>query len=110
MRRGTTPARALTIEGIDLTEYSYEVIVKQGGVRIIKQDEECDLTVVTDENEDPVSVINFSMTQDETNKLSPKRPVAFQVRYINEEGYAGATTTASENVFDILREGVINYE
>lgn len=108
MRRGTTPARALTVEGIDLTGYSYEVAIKQGAVLIIKQDEDCDLTVTT-EDEAPTSVINFSLTQEETLRLSTKQEVKLQVRYINEDGIAGATSIASETVSGILRDGVINY-
>lgn len=108
MRRGTTPARALTIEGIDLTGYSYEVAIKQGTVLIIKEDKDCDLSV-TAEGETPTSTINFSLTQEETLRLSAKGEVKLQVRYIDEGGIAGATSIATESVSGILRDGVINY-
>lgn len=108
MIRGTTPARALTIEGVDLTGYSFEVAIKQGTLLITKTDEECDLTV-TKKEDVPTSVINFSMTQEETLQLETKKEVLLQVRYVDEAGNAGATSIARETVSAILRDGVINY-
>lgn len=109
MIRGTTPAKALTIEGIDLTGYSYEVALKQGNKVITKQDEDCDL-VVTTEDGTPTSVINFSLSQEETLALKAGNMVKIQVRYIDDGGQAGATSIAKELVSDIVRDGVIEYD
>ncbi len=109
MRRGKTPAKSLTMEGIDLTGYSFEVALKQGNLLITKPDEVCDLTVTEDEGV-PTSVIDFSLDQEETLKLRASDVVQIQVRYISSDGAAGATSIARERVDDILRDGVIVYD
>lgn len=101
MRRGTTPTLTLTVEGVDLTGYKIEVDIRQGNHQLIKNGE----ATLDGDN----SVIDLILTQAETLSFK-SQPVSIQVRFINAEGVAGATTIEEVPVGEIIRNGVIEYD
>lgn len=104
MRRGTTPTLILTIKNVDLTGSELEVALKQSRYFVIKKNN--DLHIELDEED---TVVSLYLTQEETLSFSTQKMLSIQVRFIDEDGVAGATNIKQIPVDQILREGVIEY-
>ena len=104
MIRGTTPDYILTLDGVDLSEQTVYVTIKQCQKLLTKTGDE--LTIAVDETG---STISFALTQEDTLGLSPGS-ASIQVRFIDSEGVARATDTAALNVEKVLLERVIEYD
>ena len=103
MRRGTTPDFILQIDGYDLTDYTLEVVIRQGSNKIILTGDRLDV-----EYADDATSILVRLTQEETLGFKPGN-ISMQVRYIDEDGYVDATEIQLINVREILNEDVIKY-
>lgn len=103
MIRGTTPDYVLTLDGVDLSEQTVYVTIKQCQKLLTKTGDE--LTIAVDETG---STIAFSLTQEDTLGLSVGS-ASIQVRFIGADGVAWATKTAPLYVEKALLEKVISY-
>ena len=108
MVRGTTPHFILTIEGADLTDQTVYVTVRQRQTEITRSGE--DLTVTADTSGTaPVSTVEVLLSQEDTLALR-EGTAEVQVRFIDGDGVAEATETATLVVDRILLDGVIEYD
>jgi hypothetical protein len=104
MIRGTTPDYILTLDGVDLSDKTVYVTIKQCRKLLTKTGDE--LTIAVGETG---STIAFALTQEDTLGLSAGS-ASIQVRFIDSEGVARATETAALNVEKVLLERVIEYD
>lgn len=103
MRRFTTPTLTLDIEGLDLTGWHTVTAIKQGNDVLEIENAPCEAT----ENG---SRLTIQLTQEQTGIFSADSNASVQVRFINENGYAGATNIKGINITPVLVGGVIGYE
>lgn len=103
MIRGTTPDYVLTLDGVDLSDQTVYVTIKQCQKLLTKTGDE--LTIAVDETG---STIAFALTQEDTLGLSVGS-ASIQVRFIGADGVAWATKTATLYVEKALLEKVIAY-
>lgn len=104
MRRGTTPEYLITIPGKNLTGMTVEVDITQGCAMITKAGDELSMSGTSSG-----TTIAFRLTQEETLAMKPGK-ARVQVRFINSQGIAEATSIGQINVDPILRDGRIEYE
>lgn len=103
MRRYTTPTITLEIEGIDLTDYYYEVSIRQHCVLVTVTDADCEAT--TDG-----CTLSFTLSQEDTGKFRYDNKWAdIQVRYVDANDVAGATEIKRIPIQTVLKEGVLEY-
>lgn len=102
--RGTTPAIAVDVDGIDLTGWAVWVSLRSGGVSLDLTGDRV-ATVKTDTG----CTVTAALTQEETLSLRGASLVRIQVRAVSELGEAIATTVATEAVGDVLMGGVISH-
>ena len=100
MRRGTTPAIALTVDA-DLTAYTVYVTLKNGGRELTVTND-----ALTIEYANQKSTITFALTQQQTLNFKVGT-CEVQVRAI-KDGTAIATDIQTIDVGRILKEGVID--
>lgn len=104
MIRYTTPTIEIRVKGVDLTGgYRIWVSLQQG------------YEVQTIEVESPTldgsdTLIECELTQRQTAKLSPRKPVTMQVNWIDADGRRNATVQATDDVLDNLLAKVVTYE
>lgn len=104
MIRGTTPDYVLTLDGVDLSDKTVYVTIRQGhNKQLTKSGSE--LSVAVDESG---STIAFALTQEDTLGLIVGS-ASIQVRFIGADGVAWATKTAPLYVEKVLLERVIEY-
>lgn len=103
MIRGTTPDYVLTLDGVDLSDKTVFVTIRQCSKRLTKSGDE--LSVAVDESG---STIAFSLTQQDTLLLDVGN-ASIQVRFIDADGVARATNIAQLTVDKVLLERVIEY-
>ena len=102
MIRGTTPTFTLDVEGIDLTDKKIVVTLEQDETELDIQNPHC-------AESESGCTITFDLSQEQTLMFRSGR-ASIQVRWINEEGSAGATNVATFSVGKVLKEGEVNYE
>lgn len=102
MRQGTTPTLTLTVVDADLSAYQNTVLIRQGDYLIKREN-------VTAEYADTVSTLAVTLTQQETLALKSGNLAHFQVRFVDEDGVAGATEVVGVQVNEILESVVIEY-
>lgn len=108
MIQGTTPDYTLVLNGYDLTGKRAYVTVSQGAVVITKTNE--DINIIVDQSGDTVcSMIEFSLTQQETLSLNVGI-ASVQVKMINESGHVDGTRDGNIRVDKALLKRVITYE
>lgn len=98
MIRGTTPTH-LFHTNIDLTNAKIYVTYKQNGVTIIEKSND-DISIESDS-------IKVSLEQKDTLRFKAGLPVQMQIRYVKQNGSAGASNYMSTEVTDILKNGEI---
>lgn len=100
MRRGTTPRLTLRIRNFDLgtIEKAY-ISLECGNAYLEFTNGQYDIV-------DDAFVIHLS--QEQTLQLDPKKSVNIQVRIIDSEGEAFASTIGRLSVQDIIKDGVIS--
>lgn len=109
MIRGTTPTFHLVLDSDDdLTESSVYITFddKKSGIQYTFKsgDENVDIAY-----ENQHTVIDVSMTQEQTLAIKQTGRINVQVRWIESDGYAGATNYASIDVDPVLLDEVIEY-
>ena len=106
MYQGTTPALTFQIAGFDATGMTPFVSFKRGAEILTKTGN--DIIIAFDKVKN-ASVIVVQMTQEET--LSMRQGTAkVQMRFIDENGNAYATTKADLSVEDVIYKEVIKYD
>lgn len=103
MRQGTTPTLTLTVIDADLTPYQNTVLIRQGDY-LIKREQ------VAAEYADTVSTLTVTLTQEETLALKSGNRVYIQVRFIDQNGTAGATEVVNVPVHEVLESVELDYE
>lgn len=103
MYQGTTPALVLRVKDKDLTEATIFASIRTGTNVVTKTGD--DLTVTTDDGD---TLVTMTLTQNETLKLNTGDAL-IQIRYIDENGLAWATTKAKVTVKDVIYKEVIDY-
>ena len=106
MYQGTTPALTFQIAGFDATGMTPFVSFKRGADVLTKTGN--DVTIVYD-NVNSISVIVVQMTQEETLSMRQGTAVV-QMRFIDSNGNAYATTKANLGVQDVIYKEVISYD
>jgi len=100
MYRGTTPTLTFTLPMAvsTLTEYWVTVSQHYDNIRIDKDSSDCTASG---------STITVTLTQEETLRLVPDKPVYIQLRVLTSGGDAMASEAFKATVADVLREEVI---
>ena len=102
MRQGTTPTLAFKIRGHDLSGAAAIVVTLRQGTRLYNFDQDRLVVVGGD-----ASTILLHLTQEETLALRVGG-IALQVRWVNPDGEAYTTDTASISNLEALYKEVIN--
>lgn len=100
MIRGTTSRQEFETD-IDLSKATVFITYQQNGETVVEKSG----TDVVFEN----GVIITNLTQADTLKFK-HGAVSIQIRYVLEDGSAGASQVLVTTVDDILKDGEINYE
>lgn len=104
MIRYTTPTIEIRVKGVDLTNgYRIWVSLQQG-----YEVQTIEVGSATLDGSD--TLIECELTQRQTAKLSPRKPVSIQVNWIDVDGRRNATVQATESVLDNLLAKVVTYE
>ena len=104
MYQGTTPALVLRVKNKDLTEATIFASIRTGTNVVTKTGE--DLLVVIDDED---TLVTMKLTQNETLKMNAGDAMV-QIRYIEADGNAWATTKAKVTVNDVIYKNMIEYE
>ena len=105
MRQGTTPTLAFKVNGYDLTDKTVFVSIKgREGVPLTKTGTDLKITYSGE-----CSTVEVTLTQEETLKMRIGDSLC-QIRFIDSEGIAYATSKAPINVQDVIYKAVIQYE
>ena len=104
MRRGTTPTVSLLVTDCDMTDCTVYVSIKQCDQVGTLTNDDLEITV-----EDGNTYIVFGLTQEQTLSFAPGH-VNIQVRWIDSDGTALASTIGEIDIGKILLEGEIAYE
>ena len=104
MYQGTTPALVLRVKDKDLTEATIFASIRTGTNVVTKTGE--DLLVVKDDDD---TLVTMTLTQNETMKLNAGDALV-QIRYVEADGNAWATTKAKLTVKDVIYKNMIDYE
>lgn len=102
--QGTTPALNLIVEGVDLTDKTVFVTIRCGTYAITKSGD--DLAVIFAEGN---STVIARLTQQETLRMTVPTATV-QIRFVDKNGNADATSKATFSVNDVLYHAVISYE
>lgn len=105
MYQGTTPALTFEIAGFDASGMTAFVSFKRGADLLTKTGE--DVTVVYD-SENEKSVIICQLTQEETLAMRQGSAIV-QMRFIDENGAAYATTETKVDVKRVIYKEIIEY-
>ena len=102
MRRGTTPRVTVTAP-IDLTPMTVYLTFKQGSAEATLTNADFEAFAYADGK----TTISASLTQEQTLAFEAGERVRVQVRAVDGDGYALASSIASAPVTAIIREGAI---
>lgn len=90
----TTPTITLTVEGVDLTGQDVYVSLEQKPAELTKTGS--DLTITTETHEQVTdTVIELTLTQEESAMFKPNNQVWLQVNWISQTGRRAATEIKS---------------
>ena len=103
MYQGTTPALLLRVKGKDLTGCNVFASIK-AGMRVITKTGS-DLEMDTDDDD---TLVLCHLTQEDTLPLS-EGEADVQVRFINSDGVAEATSKAKITIESVIYKKVIEY-
>lgn len=104
MYQGTTPALTMHVADVNLTDKTVFVTIRCGGYVLTKTGEDVAVSYA-----DGNSIVVIRLTQGET--LQMRRPEAsVQIRFVDENGNADATNTATFDVESVLHHAVIEYQ
>lgn len=104
MRRGTTPTITATVNA-DLTGMAVHLAFKVGGNVIVKQGDDLDIVV---DSEEETTTVSTSLTQEDTLSMRSGKECEVQIRAVQDDGaVAIATCIGTIPVKRILEEGVI---
>lgn len=106
MRRGTTPTLNMEVKDINLTGMYLELAISTEEEKVFTKAGK-DLTLTY---EDPDTLVDVTLTQEETLALTAEEYVYLQIRFIDSADVADATDIVMVPVTGILRDGVIKYE
>lgn len=98
MFRGTTPTHTFKTN-INLTEARVFVTYVQDGRTILEKTGQ-DVSVTNNS-------VSVTLTQKETLAFKPSKRVNIQIRYVFQDGTAGASNVMNVEVSDVLKEGEI---
>lgn len=101
MRRFTTPTHTIETD-MDLTGARVYVTYRQNGRNVIEKTN--DELTITDKT------VFVHLTQQETGKFSVGNTVKVQIRYVFNDGSAGASNIMETTAEEVLKIGVIDYE
>ena len=105
MYQGTTPALVLRVKDKDLTEdVTIFASIRTGTNVVTKTGDE--LIVAKDDDD---TLVTMTLTQNDTLKLNAGDALV-QIRYIDDDGLAWATTKAKLTVKDVIYKDVIEYD
>lgn len=100
MKRGTTPTITISINGAKVDDIGKMFItIEQGDLQL-------DITEYSKNTE--ANSVSFTLTQDQTLYFA-EGTVLMQIRAVNSDGVAIATSIAELQVEEILKEGAIAY-
>ena len=105
MYQGTTPALTFVIEDNDMSGMTPFVSFKRG--QDILTNTTPDVTVVYD-SDNQKTVIVCQLTQEETLNIRQGSAIA-QIRFIDSNGNAYATTKSEVEVKDVIYKEIISY-
>lgn len=105
IERGTTQDVRITIKGYDLTGCDIFVTFTQGGAKKLTK---TSMTSVSYANS--VSTIVVTLSQEETLYFDENKSGKIQVRWINSEGVAKKTKTATFDADECLYEAVLEWD
>ena len=108
MRRGTTAPLDIVIGGVDLTNATLYVSLKQGSAEVYVYDATRGAVTRTYDQAKDETTISITYTQAQTLSLSPGRAY-LQVRWIFDNGSADATRIVEIMVQDVQHQGEIVY-
>lgn len=108
MIRYTTPTISLTVEKADLTGKDVYVSLEQGSMILTKSGSDLTVTVTT-VDEQPMTTISFTMTQEESATFNENKSVSVQVNFISADGVRAATGIKTIKVMRNLLNEVIEY-
>lgn len=108
--KGTTPTIRIGIPiGYDLSEYKIFATVGQGSIEITKSGEE--VNVVPDELGGYGCIVEFELTQEETLLFNARKPVEYQLRWVDSSKNAsGIVVTDEDVIYKALHDEVITNE
>ena len=104
MRRGTTPRVTVTAP-IDLTSMAVYLTFKQGSAEATLANADFEAFAYADGK----TTISASLTQEQTLGFKAGERVRVQIRAIDGDGHAVASSIASVKVTGLLRDGSIEY-
>lgn len=99
MTRGTTPTITLTVTDVPLAGATIYLAFRQGRHLLIKTDN--DLTIDTG-----AGTVEVTLTQAETLQFAPGS-CAIQIRGIYATGVSFATEIITDQIYDVIQNGVI---
>ena len=102
MYQGTTPALVLRVKDKDLTEATIFASISTGKTNVFTKTGD-DLLVVKDDDD---TLVTMTLTQNETLKLNAG-DAEVQIRYVEADGNAWATTKAKVRVKDVIYRNII---
>lgn len=114
IQRGSTPTLQIPAPDIDLTGYKIYFALKQIVPGACEEQPLIDKlatlsSVETGEDESVTSIVEATLTQEETLSAIEGAKTYIQLRYINEAGNAGGTKKYPAIITGILKDGVIEY-
>ena len=100
----TTPTISLTVEDIDLTGKDVYVTLEQGCNQLTKTGTQLAISI-----EEADTVIDMTLTQEESAKFDYNKNAAVQVNWISSDGVRSATDIKKIDVMRNLLDEVIEY-
>lgn len=100
----TTPTISLTVEDIDLTGKDVYVTLEQGCNQLTKKGSQLAISI-----EEGDTVINLTLTQEESGRFDFNRNASVQVNWISSDGVRSATEIKKIDVMRNLLDEVIEY-
>lgn len=110
MYQGTTPALNCVVFNWDLTDKTVYLTIECGMTKITKYGHELVITYVDDQPDtEPYSSVICLLTQSDTLSMRGKE-ATIQMRFVDSNGMAYASTKAKIDINDVIYRAVIEYE
>lgn len=104
MYQGTTPALTLNVEGANLTDKTIFVTIRCGNYTMTASGDDVAVSYA-----EGVSTVVIRLTQQQTLQMR-ESTATVQIRFVDENGNADATSKATFDVESVLYHAVIEYE